>query len=597
MRSACAGIIIAVGISFVACGPPTRPPGGGTGDDSGVFDGIGDPRTHCSSDLRDVLNERGEVVFTCPEDQGCHNGVCVDACAAAASGKGNVGCEFLIPTPSMYPGFAPPCLAVFIANTWAGPATVTIERGGTTYSASTHGRVPDGTPNAAAWPAVVGDQIASDGVAVLFLSSDPASASVTGAMTCPITPAVSAPGGTAVWTGGAEASGIGTAWRIKTNVPVSAYDIVPFGGAPSHMPSAQLLLPTSAWDTTYLAAGPTPNAPVFPGQAPNGPGWGQVTALQDNTTITIIPTTTLPGGPGVAEAPAGQSTTYTLNAGQYVQWQGPGDMAGSRISATAPVSYTGGSTHMCINGATTMWGGCDAAHQQIPPVTALGFEYLVAPYETRRSDLQPESIRYRFVGAIDGTVLTYEPNVPGAPTALAQGQVVDFEATMPFMVKSQGTTHPFYVAQYMMGYRVESLSRAGETSVHPDFGPSLGDEEFVNVFTPAQWLSRYVFFTDPTYATTNLVVVRKAGPMGFADVTVDCLGPLTGWRPIGTSGAYQLTTVDLQRITPVGTCKPGRQVAQSTAPFGVTVWGLDSAASYAYPAGGGVVKINSVVIF
>ena len=121
----------------------------------------------------------------------------------------------------------------------------------------------------------------------------------------------------------------------------------------------------------------------------------------------------------------------------------------------------------------------------------------------------------------------------------------------------------------------------------------MGDEEFVNILPPAQWLTSYVFFTDPTYSTTNLVVTRKAP---FQDVTIDCLGTISGWKPVGTSGMYEITNVDLQRGTPVGTCTNGRHTATSTGAFNVMVWGLDSAASYAYPAGGNVGKINPIVV-
>ena len=43
-----------------------------------------------------------------------------------------------------------------------------------------------------------------------------------------------------------------------------------------------------------------------------------------------------------------------------------------------------------------------------------------------------------------------------------------------------------------------------------------GDPEFVNVIPPAEYLSSYVFFTDPTYPETDLVVVRTLGSGGFA---------------------------------------------------------------------------------
>jgi hypothetical protein len=125
----------------------------------------------------------------------------------------------------------------------------------------------------------------------------------------------------------------------------------------------------------------------------------------------------------------------------------------------------------------------------------------------------------------------------------------------------------------------------------------LGDEEFVNVLPPAQWLSTYVFFTDPTYTTTNLVFVRQKTDAGFADIDVDCLGKIGGWQPVGTSGTYEIANADLVRGTPVGTCTSGgRHVASSAGAFGLVVWGLDACSSYAYPAGGYAAPINPVVV-
>jgi hypothetical protein len=72
---------------------------------------------------------------------------------------------------------------------------------------------------------------------------------------------------------------------------------------------------------------------------------------------------------------------------------------------------------------------------------------------------------------------------------------------------------------------------------------------------------------------------------------------LTGWQPVGTSGNYEWTTVDLIRGgTGAGTCTNGPHSAKSTAPFGLTVWGLASYASYGYPAGTNIAPINTVVI-
>jgi hypothetical protein len=147
--------------------------------------------------------------------------------------------------------------------------------------------------------------------------------------------------------------------------------------------------------------------------------------------------------------------------------------------------------------------------------------------------------------------------------------------------------HPFYVAQYMTGCFTTSGSRPGAS------GGCLGDEEYVNILPPAQWLTSYVFFTDPTYTTTTLTVTRKAP---FQDVTIDCIGTVTGWQNVSGGTEYQVAHVDLQRDTPVGTCTNGRHTATSAGQFNIMVWGLSDAASYAYPAGGNVGKINPVVV-
>jgi hypothetical protein len=129
--------------------------------------------------------------------------------------------------------------------------------------------------------------------------------------------------------------------------------------------------------------------------------------------------------------------------------------------------------------------------------------------------------------------------------------------------------------------------------VSPQCG--IGDEEWVMVLPPGQFLSRYIFFTDPTYATTNLVITRRKTAGAFADVTVDCLGVVGGWQNVGSGGDYQVAHVDLVRgMKPLGQCSGSRHEAWSAAPFGVTVWGTDWCASYAYPAGGAARPINGL---
>lgn len=124
-----------------------------------------------------------------------------------------------------------------------------------------------------------------------------------------------------------------------------------------------------------------------------------------------------------------------------------------------------------------------------------------------------------------------------------------------------------------------------------------GDPEWVNVLPPAQFIKEYAFVTDPTYAITTLTLTRAKESGAFSDVTVDCVGTVTGWQPVGASGAYEVARVDLVRGGKgVGSCSNGAHTASSKSPFGVVVWGVDWWASYAYPAGGSAFKINDVVV-
>ena len=281
-----------------------------TGDGGTLFGDALPPGAACSSDLQSVVNSAGTVVETCPSAQGCAGGICIPACNAAALSHGNVACDFIVATPDFYADDLPPCFAVFVANNWPHNVKITLSRAGTTYDASQFGRLPDGTPSAKNWPAVPATGLPTGKVAVLFLSQDPMSRNIA-PLTCPVTPAVSQTGGTAATVLATSASAArGQAWHIATDSPVSAYDMLPYGGASSYLPSAELILPTTAWGTNYVAVLPKPT---------EGPPWGQIVAKADNTTVTILPTVDLPAGVTVTAAPQNMPSTFTLNAGEFIR--------------------------------------------------------------------------------------------------------------------------------------------------------------------------------------------------------------------------------------------------------------------------------------
>ncbi len=534
---------------------------GGTGgvDLTGVGGG-GNCALTCSADLHHVIDCTGTIVSTCPSDQGCGPDLtCIPACDAADAAKATIGCEYYAQRAS-----AGRCYAVFIANTWDSEVTISVEVGGVPVDASPFSRITSGNGQSIVYSPLPGGALPEGEVAIVFLDGN----------TCP---------------GGVTPPGLQpkSAFHIETSRPVVAYAIDPYGGGDSAVTSASLLIPTSAWDLNYIAVNAWPFGPNSTNPRLT------VTAAEDATSVTINPlydvTAAFIDGAAAATTLANTPVTYTLNRGQTLRIEQEQELTGSPILADKPIGVFGSASCFNIDACC-----CDSTHEQLPPVQAWGSQYAAVRYRSR-IDGDDESVPWRFVGAVDGTQLTYEPAAPaGAPTTLDQGQVAEFRSPGPFIVTSQDEDHPFYVATYMTG--------AGDFQ-------NIGDPEWVNVIPLLQYRSGYIFFTDPTYPETNLVVVRTRASDGeFKDVILDCAGALTGWQAIDGAGDVEYTRTDLVRgnFEQQGACDNGRREMSSEAPFGLTVWGWGTEAtqpaftstyvSYAYPAGASVQQINEVVV-
>jgi hypothetical protein len=567
-------------VVLAACGPSRSRPdsGGGSNSDSGSNSCNA---TMCSADLHSILDCNGNIVSSCPADQGCSSGACVPACQSAADNKSSIGCDYYSVDPDIIDEGTGACFAAYIANTWGSPVAITVERGGTQLPIDGFARVPTGQGQSITYAPLTNGMLQPGQVAILFLARFGSTLT-----SCPtgVTPAVTATDAAV------HGTGLGQAFHITTSAPTVAYDIFPYGGGASAATSATLLLPTSAWDVNYVGVDAFRKSQIVAQAQP----FIELVGQEDGTNVTIRPTVAIVGGNGVAAAPQGANTTYTLNKGQILQFTQDAELNGSPITADKPIGVWGGETCLSID---VTEAACDSAHQEIPPVKAMGYRYAAVRYRNRFPN-QEETVPWRMVGGVDGTTLTYSPSTPpGAPTTLSLGQVAEFNAPGPFLVQSQDADHPFYMSAHMTGCQ----------HTDPDLFDCRGDPEFVNIVPPEQYLASYTFFTDPTYPETNLVLVREKKNGAFADVSVDCVGTVTGWAPVDSNDTIEYARVDLVtgNFQSVGTCNNGLHVAQSAQPFGLVVWGWGSAAtgsfistavSYAYPAGASVKQINTVVI-
>lgn len=520
---------------------------------------------------------------SCQPNEVLVNGQCVNACVAAKQNKNSVGCDYYAVALDGYYFSSGACFVSFVANTFPTNAHITAEYEGMPLDLSTYAKIPSGSGQSLKYdpydPAV---GLAPGQIAILFLSYD-ANGSPGKPVACPVPAAISKPVQV-------DGTGLLSAFHIQSDLPIVAYQMLPYGGGSAAVTGASLLLPTSAWNTNYLAVN------AYDIAQPGRPTMA-IAAMENNTAVTVLPKNAITGGAGVAAAAANTPVTYTLNAGQVLQITQDSPLTGSPIQSDKPIGFW--AAHEC---AFVGNSACDHMESQIPPIGAIGNEYAGVSFRPRKAG-SPENPPWKIIGVADGTQLSYEPAV-GGPATINFGQQVQFNTSTPFRVKSQDSAHPFLLLHYM-----DNAQGAN----------GYGDPELVRITPSAQYLNRYVFFTDPTYPDTNLVVVRKKGPNGFPDVSLDCAGKLSGWQAIGASAEYEYTRIDLVKdFVPQGACDNGHHEMKSDEPFGLWVWGFGGPnttggicpdmqsvmppqvytcyVSYGYPAGEGVTQINDIQV-
>lgn len=557
-------------------GGTTLPSGGGGAAGGVVFvDAGGDVEEcarECSADLHSVIDCNGFTVQKCTGVDGCDVtlGACGNACEAAVNSRFAVGCEYYATDMDQHIADKDTCFAAVIANTWDVAAHVEVEFAGSQLPVSSFARIPAGAGSSLTYssynPAL---GLPPGDVLILFLSGTSSSL-----VPCPSGVPTAVPSGAQIF----QTSDIGHSFRIASDVPVVAYQINPYGGGVAGVTGASLLLPTSVWDFNYVAVMASPQSAESPSM--------NIVAMEDDTKVTLLPTSDIQGG---GKLPAGKANTayeFFLDKGEQAQFSQPEDLTGSVIWSSEPVGFMAGQQCMSTPAGVQF---CDHGEQMVPPVKALGNEYVGVMFRPR---VPGDQGIWHLVGAIDGTSLTYSEDV-GGPLTLSAGQAVDFITDKPFTVKSQDADHPFMLFTYMSG----SGWKAGMEG--------YGDPDFVLSVPPEQYLSHYVFFTDPSYPETNLVVVRAKTNGKFRDVELDCAGVLTGFSPVGN---YEWTRVDLIRhdFQNVGACSTGRHEIKSDGRFGLWVWGWGTPetgdtpftqnVSYGYPGGMNVRSINKVEI-
>jgi hypothetical protein len=549
----------------------------------------------CSRDLKSVLrvcDGKEEVIAQCADGLGCGDGRCVDPCTSAELSKGSIGCSFwTIPPEESYRGSGS-CFTATVTNTWDTAVALSAELGSAPLDISKSTYTAQKVGGDVVYTRLEGP-LPPGGLALIFLSEGAPRGAPEDFISCPpgVVPAL-------LEDPLRHGTTIERAFHLKTDAPVSAYSIYPYGGAPSHMPAATLLLPVSAWGTNYVAitagslaiAGGSSIA-VYPATTL------QIVADEDDTEVRIRPSADIEDGNGVPGTAQGFPRAWKLSRGQVLQFNQTRELTGSALESSKRVGVFGGTECTFI---PSTYAACDVLHQQMPALSLWGSEYALVPFPSRIPSVAGAEIRervpYRLVGAVDGTRLTWDPVRPqGAPEALGSGESITFLTQDLVVVKSQDAEHPFYAGVYMTGAAFNgTVSTGGGGTTQTE---TLGDPDYVNVVPSDQFLDRYVFFADYTYPETGLTIVRRKTQAGFRPVELDCAGEIASFRPLGASGQYEfawvsLTTAGVGRTFSKGTCNYGRHEARSDGPFSVTVWGTGPYASYGFAGGMGSRPLN-----
>jgi hypothetical protein len=344
---------------------------------------------------------------------------------------------------------------------------------------------------------------------------------------------------------------------LGPNAPVGCF---------SYSNDASLLLPSTAMTGNYRVTGFRGES--FPLGMPGLGAYAAVTATQDNTTVKvkvsstgqILASTTA----GIAATAAGGTATITLNQGDVAELVSAdsesSDLSGSLIQADKPVQVIAG--HPCtVNPA--MKPSCDHIEESVLPAETLGNQYVVTMPTGPRGDTPGHTVR--FLGNVDGTKLTYSPSVPGAPTTLNAGQMVELATVkVDFMVSGD---HEFSVSTVQLGSSI--VDPPSLTNPTP-----MGDPSLSQVVAVAQYRTKYVFLAPSDYTVSYVDIAAPTG----ANIMLD--GAAVTTAPKAISG----TSFGVIRAK-LGAGQSGAHVLTSDQPVGIQVVGYGSATSYQYPGG------------
>lgn len=406
------------------------------------------------------------------------------------------------------------------------------------------------------------------------------------------------------------------AYRLISDVPVTAYQFNPLENADVFSNDASVLYPSSSLGKEYWVV---TREQTFEELR----SYVTVTATRPGETVVTVDVTadTTAGlnvhtGQPIEAMASGSSLQIALQQFDVLNIATEsvgGDMTGTHVVATQEVAVFGGSEgsnapntgHCLVDTGVCEWDGqkpcatnkdciefntCCADHleHQMPPIHALGLEYQAVKTFPRGQ----EKDVYRVVAVKNDTSVSCTPN-ECAETHLNAGQWFDFETKSAFTLTAN---KPVLMAQFIASQDAPEPNKNGV----PQAGDAgIGDPSMLILTPRAQYRNSYAFLAPNNYELDYVTIVAPVQDKtnGPVDVWLDC--PLVDPQqdpeacpPISLAN-YQSTPGNtfLSARLPVD---DGFHHVRAVAPVAVYAYGYDQYVSYGYSAGSNLKDLGLV---
>jgi len=386
------------------------------------------------------------------------------------------------------------------------------------------------------------------------------------------------------------------AYRVRSSIPIVAYQFNPLDNEDVFSNDASLLLPSNVLGTRYYVMTREQSFARLR-------GYLTVAAIQQpdgesqETRVTVrVTARTQPGVPGIPAMSPGDTFEATLQPYDVlnIETQGPGaDLTGSYIEASNPVVVFGGSeaanapnTNHCVDIDEVTGEGvcefkrdepcsdnydCNAARlntccadhleQQLYPIGVWRTHYVA----TKSFDRGLENDYWRILASEDDTKVETVPPQTVVPT-LDAGEFFEFGSREHFEVISD---KPVLLGQFLAS---EQAPNPNLRDIHEEGDAGTGDPAFILTVPQEQFRDSYVFLAPDKYAFDYVSIVRPTG----VEVFFDELPVAVEWEAVGTGEMWEVARFAIG---------DGVHFVQAEQPVSVIVYGYDQFVSYGYPGG------------